>query len=30
MAAMRAMRMRDAIAFDDDFTAAGFRRLRSG
>ena len=26
---MRSMRIRDALAFDGDFTAAGFRELRS-
>jgi len=25
---MRALRIRDALAFDGDFTAAGFRELR--
>jgi predicted nucleic acid-binding protein len=28
-ALMRSMRIRDALAFDGDFTAAGFRELRS-
>ena len=26
---MRSMRIRDALAFDGDFTAAGFRELRA-
>ena len=27
---MRSMRIREALAFDGDFAAAGFRELRSG